>query len=119
MKNKKKCVTAGIATVGAAFIVATQGIAQAAPTPQVSTLKAPSQIAIAADGEAASRALQTDWNPPAGYVFERAFMGDEASCRMEGDRGVTEGTWRQYVCHGKMVKVADAWVLHQYLYVKK
>ncbi|MFE4023072.1 hypothetical protein ACFXPZ_37715 [Streptomyces sp. NPDC059101] len=112
-------MTVGIATVGAAFVVATQGIAQAAPTLQVTALKVPRQIAIAADGEVASRALRTDWNPPAGYVLERAFMGDDASCRREGDRGVTEGTWRQYVCHGKMVKVADAWVLHQYLYVKK
>lgn len=29
------------------------------------------------------------------------------------------GQWRQYVCHEKMVKVADLWMLYQYLYVKK
>lgn len=46
-------------------------------------------------------------------------MGTDAACRKEGDRGVADGKWRQYVCHEKLVKVADLWMLYQFLYVKK
>ncbi|MEU9123450.1 hypothetical protein AB0C96_26870 [Streptomyces sp. NPDC048506] len=106
MKIKKIVVAAGVATAGVAFAVSTQGSAQAVSAEPILPMDAPSRA-------------QAAWTPPAGYSLERSFGSDDAACRKEGDRGVARGKWRQYVCHGEMVQVADAWVLEQHLYVKK
>ncbi|MGP8300044.1 hypothetical protein ACTPOK_19365 [Streptomyces inhibens] len=120
MNIKKITAAVGVATAGVTFAIATQGSAQAASAPQHTlAVKAPSQTAIPAGEAAASRSTKGDWNPPAGYVLERSFMGTDAACRKEGDRGVADGKWRQYVCHEKLVKVTDLWMLYQFLYVKK
>ncbi|WP_128506962.1 hypothetical protein [Streptomyces inhibens] len=119
MNIKKIAAAVGVATAGVTFAIATQGSAQAASAPQTLAMKAPSQTAIPAGEAATSRSTQGDWNPPAGYVLERSFMGTDAACRKEGDRGVAHGKWRQYVCHEKLVKVTDLWMLYQFLYVKK
>ncbi|MEV0373142.1 hypothetical protein AB0I10_25525 [Streptomyces sp. NPDC050636] len=106
MKIKEIVAAVGIAATGVAFAIATQGSAQAVPAHPTLAMKAPT-------------GTQADWKPPVGYVLERSFMGDDASCRKEGDRGVSGAKWRRYVCHEKMVQVADVWTLMQSLYVKK
>ncbi|GGU64696.1 hypothetical protein GCM10010211_32210 [Streptomyces albospinus] len=119
MKMKKIIAAAGVVVAGAAVAISTQGIAQAATTPQVASLKTHVQTAVPASEAAAPRSPQADWTPPAGYTLERSFMGDAASCRKIGDQGVTAGNWHQYVCHEELVQVTDLPMLVQYLYVKK
>lgn len=120
MKIKRITAAVGVVAAGAVFTISTQGSAQAASTPPSSALKAPIQkIALTGETEG-SHLAQTDWHPPAGYVLEDTFtMATNAYCRKKGDQGIAKGKWQRYVCHETMVKIADAWVTAQYLYVKK
>ncbi|MEX2973844.1 hypothetical protein [Streptomyces sp. C184] len=119
MNVKKNIAAVGVAVAGVALALAAQGSAQAASAPQGPAVAESGRTAVLAGDAVTSRAPQGDWHPPAGYVLKRSFLGTDAVCRKEGDRGVAGGQWRQYVCHEKMVKVADLWMLYQYLYVKK
>ncbi|MFF7230682.1 hypothetical protein [Streptomyces sioyaensis] len=119
MNLKKSIAAMGVVMAGATFALAAQGSAQAASAPQGPAVEESGRNPVLAGDAVTSRAPQGDWHPPAGYVLARSFLGTDAACRKEGDRGVAGGQWRQYVCHEKMVKVADLWMLYQYLYVKK
>ncbi|MEV5480709.1 MULTISPECIES: hypothetical protein [Streptomyces] len=119
MNVKKNIAAVGVAVAGVALALAAQGSAQAASAPQGPAVAESGRTAVLAGDAVTSRAPQGDWHPPAGYVLKNSFIGSDADCRKEGDRGVAGGKWQHYVCHGRMVQIADGWMLFQDLYVKK
>ncbi|GGX28371.1 hypothetical protein GCM10010297_57320 [Streptomyces malachitofuscus] len=65
--------------------------------------------------------LPSGWNPPEGYVFEASWLGtsDLAYCKSQGEKGIAEGRWTEYLCRAEYRGGADIPLLHQVLYVKK
>ncbi|MFC9127691.1 hypothetical protein ACFT4A_12660 [Streptomyces sp. NPDC057099] len=62
--------------------------------------------------------LPEGFNPPQGYVKEAEWLGTEAMCRAEGDKGVAAGRWSAYLCRS-VYRTVDVPMLYQQLYVKK
>ncbi|GGV24167.1 hypothetical protein GCM10010260_75720 [Streptomyces filipinensis] len=88
------------------------GAACTALSPVSTAATGPAPAAVSTNSTAAS-------TPPAGYVYQAAWITTPEYCESRGKEGITEGRWTAYLCREEYRGGTDIPLLYQVLYVKK